>query len=208
MDAYEPLDLSHVYNAGLDVLGENRRAPVGTQSFHGLPFVIGNAEGDAEHCFVGSGEGLGETQRIPISKTARNVIVLHRLLTSDVMDNGPLGVPVADYQFHQGDDVTTAHIQERFEIATVPNAGGSPFLSYPDQKDGLHPRYEGAWSDAGRRQTEAARGSSRGYVIWVWQNPEPEKVIDALEIVPAGPPFVIAAITLGHADEFPISPPL
>jgi len=52
---------------------------------------------------------------------------------------------------------------------------------------------------------EAVRGTSRGYVLWVWQNPNPDQVIDALEIIPLGPPFIIAAITLGHVDEFPIS---
>ncbi|MDP6041374.1 MAG: hypothetical protein QGG64_22700, partial [Candidatus Latescibacteria bacterium] len=83
MDAYEPLDLSAVYNAGLDALGENRRAPIGQQSFHGLPFVIGNVDGTASQCFVGAGDGLGETVRIPIGKAARNVIVAHRLLSSE-----------------------------------------------------------------------------------------------------------------------------
>jgi hypothetical protein len=205
MDAYEPLDLSAVCNAGLDVLGQNRRAPIGQQSFHGLPFVIGNADGSASKCFVGAGDGLGESTQIPIGKAARNVIVAHRLLSSEIMNNGQLGNHVADYQFTSGGETVTVPIRERFEIVAVPYPGGSPFTSFPDQKDGLQPRYEGPWGNAGRRQMEAVRGTSRGYVLWVWQNPNPDQVIDVLEITPLGPPFIIAAITLGYVDEFPIS---
>jgi hypothetical protein len=37
----------------------------------------------------------------------------------------------------------------------------------------------------------------------VWENPRPGAVIESLEVVPSGPRFVIAGITLGYLDEFP-----
>ena len=40
MKDYRPLDLSKRCNCGIKVFGD-RKPPLGSQSFHGLPFVIG-----------------------------------------------------------------------------------------------------------------------------------------------------------------------
>ena len=201
MTEYEPIDLTTLTNAGLDVLAEGPSAPTGEQNFHGLPFMIGPGDGK---CFIAI-EG-DDSFEIPIGKTARHVIVSHRLLRSEILESGPIGEPVADYVFHlENSDPVTVPIRERFEIATVPNTGGAPFDAFPDQKDGVQPRYEGRWEEAGRRQMESSRGQSRGYVLWDWQNPHPAAKIERLQIVPNGPAFIIAAITLGHLDERPFS---
>ena len=207
MDAYEPLDLSAFCNAGLEALGGAGETPVGAQSFQGLPFRIGTADGAGERCFVGFGEGLrGEALKIPIGKGARQVIVAHRLLESKLLEGGPIGLPVADYIFHlEGRETVRVPIRERFEISTVPDAGGAPFVAFPERTDSLQPRWEGPWDAAGRRQTESNRGGSRGYVLWAWENPQPDRQVEALEVVPAGPGFLIGAITLGYADEYPFS---
>ena len=39
---YQPLDLSALCNAGLDVLGDDSHAPIGSQTFRGLPFLVGS----------------------------------------------------------------------------------------------------------------------------------------------------------------------
>jgi len=65
------------------------------------------------------------------------------------------------------------------------------------------PRYEGTWEQMGRRQTEVSRGTSRGYYLWVWENPQPDQQIESLKIVPKGPRFLIAGVTLSHLDEHP-----
>lgn len=207
MDAYEPLDLSATCNAGMEFLGAQRRAPVGIQSFHGLPFQIGDADGAVKNCFIAFGSGYQEgALRIPIEKSVRNIVVAHRLMGSEIMNNGPLAESVAEYIFHlEGGETVSAPIRERFEISTVPNAGGAPFRSFQDQKDSLQPRFEGPWGNAGRRQMEANRANARGYVLWVWENPSPEKTVESLEVIPTGSSFLIAAITLGHANEYPIS---
>ncbi|MGN6672572.1 MAG: CehA/McbA family metallohydrolase, partial [Thermomicrobiales bacterium] len=61
----------------------------------------------------------------------------------------------------------------------------------------------GLWGQAGYRQTEARQGQPRDYVLWTWMNPHPDQPLAAMEIVPRGPRFIIAAITLGHLDEAP-----
>lgn len=66
-------------------------------------------------------------------------------------------------------------------------------------------RYEGPWELYGRRQTEALNLPARLYYLWAWANPHPEAAIESLEIVPRGPRFAIAAVTLGHVDEHPFN---
>jgi hypothetical protein len=41
------------------------------------------------------------------------------------------------------------------------------------------------------------------YYLWAWANPHPDRKIDHITIIPAGCKFLVAAITLGHADETP-----
>ena len=199
MADYQPLDLSTLCNAGLDVLDGNTKVPLGEQSFRGLPFLVGE---DPSKCFISPDENSGSLH-IPIRETAVGVIMAHRLLESDLMEGGALGKSVADYVFRlTGGEEITVPIRERFEIAHV-SSGGSPFRALPDRNDQVMPRHEGKWEDMGRRQTEVQRATPRGYYLWAWRNPQPDREIEALEIVPAGPRFIIAGITLSHANEHP-----
>ena len=199
MADYQPLDLSTLCNAGLKILGENTEAPIGEQAFRGLPFLVG---ADGSKCFIALDSSSGSVT-IPINQSARRVIMAHRLLESDLMEGGALGKPVADYVFHlAGGDEVRVPIRERFEIADL-SRGGAPFHALPDQNDELMPRYEGEWEGMGRRQTEVSRGTSRGYFLWAWENPHPDRAIESLEIIPSGPRFIIAGVTLSHLDEHP-----
>ena len=103
-------------------------------------------------------------------------------------------------------------MRERFQISAFgpPYAAGTytgapytPYQAVPDQKATLYPRYEGEFSDAGNRQTEAMQADARWYYLWAWKNPDPNNAIESIEIAPRGGPFIIAAITLGHVDEHP-----
>src|SRR5207248_2273930 len=80
-----------------------------------------------------------------------------------------------------------------------------PFAALPDQKQSTIARWEGPWGDAGRRQTEVNQGSQRPFVLWCWPNPRPDAEIAAVEIVPRGPRFILAALTLGCVDEHPFA---
>ena len=87
MADYQPLDLSALCNAGLEVLGANAKAPVGKQLFRGLPFLVND---NGSNCFIALDEASGRVT-IPINESARRVIIAHRLLDSDLMEGGPLG---------------------------------------------------------------------------------------------------------------------
>jgi hypothetical protein len=203
MQEYQPLDLASLCNVGVSILGEGAKPAIGPQTYHGLPFRIGVGE----HCFLGFGADINADPIVaPINATPKSVIVAHRLLESRIFEGDPVGRLVARYIFRyaNGDEVAVP-IRERFEIAVVPPGWGQlPFLAWPDNKNGLMPRYEGAWGAAGNRQTEATQAWPSNYYLWVWKNPNPDQTIASIEIVPEGPKFVVAAVTLGYFDEHPI----
>jgi len=203
MHEYTPLDLKAFHNAGLALLGEQWTAPIGPQQFRGLPFLVGT---NPEHCFVAFGEGLQHAPlSIPIDESVWSVIVAHRLLASGISAGGPVGEPIADYVFtYQSGDEVRVTIRDRFEITEIPTAWGQlPLRSVPDQSDSLPARYEGRFDETGWRQTEVNEAAARGYYLWAWLNPRPEQLLAALTVIPAGPRFLIAGVTLGHADEYP-----
>jgi len=203
MDEYTPIDLVAFHNAGLALLGEQGTAPIGPQQFRGLPFLVGT---NPEHCFIAFGEGLQHAPlSISIDESVWSVIVAHRLLASGISAGGPVGEPIADYVFtYQSGDEVRVTIRDRFEITEIPTAWGQlPFRAVPDQSNSLPGRYEGRFDEAGQRQTEVNEAEARGYYLWAWQNPRPEQPLAALTVIPAGPRFLIAGVTLGHSDEYP-----
>ena len=204
---YEPVDLSSWCNAGLDALSEGGAALLGHQSFRGLPFLVGGGgDGSVGGAILAlDGDSGGVT--IPIAKAAKRVIFAHRLERSELMQGGMVGKPVAEYVFRiSGADDVRVPVRERFEIGAISSDRLEPFLAVGDQDDLLIPRHPGLqarWDLAGERQTEAAHRLASAFILWSWQNPHPGNVIESIEIVPGGPGFVIAGITLGHLDEHP-----
>ncbi|MCL6475892.1 MAG: hypothetical protein K6U75_12665 [Firmicutes bacterium] len=203
MSDYIPVDLTAQANVGV-AFYESMPAPLlGEQTFHGLPFRIGSSP---ERCFLGFGTPeLRSARSIPIGNTARHVIFAHVLLESRLFEGEPVGRVIAHYVFcyEDGEEVRVP-IRERFEIASAPAPWGTqPFLAYPDMKDSLMPRAEGRWDSMGLRQTEALAGHPHSYYLWAWQNPHPEKPIQAIRIEPGDRKFLIAAITLGQVEEYP-----
>jgi hypothetical protein len=221
---YEPLNIGLVCNAGLALIwGDSGGSPAG-QTFHrlalryedpvgpvgpltmrGLPFWIGGPEPAPEQCLLALGSGLGEAPvTLQVGRHASRVIFAHRLLDTAMRMGASPGQTVAQYVFHlAGRPPLAVPIRERFEISVLPFADYPPFLAVADQEDGLYPRYAGPWAEAGRRPTEAWSGRARHFVLWAWENPDRERALDAIEIAPGGPRFVVGAITLGHADEEP-----
>ena len=213
MNDYEPLDLSRWCNAGLEALGE--AAPIGQQSFRGLPFLIGGSAPDEGRCFIAL-DGSAASVTIPVAKTARNILFVNRLIESEIIEGGPIGNHVADYvvRFSDGTEERLP-VRERFEIGWVsaklagsfPESAmlNTPLHAVSDRKDTLRPRYEGDWEGVGRRLTETELFfTPQGYFLWAWPNPRPDLDIASIEIVPRGQRFVVAAITLGHEDEYPL----
>ncbi|MDP6665176.1 MAG: CehA/McbA family metallohydrolase [SAR202 cluster bacterium] len=209
MNDYEPLDLAQWHNAGLEVLGEGAVADTGALQLRGLPFQVG-AEGSSE-CFI-SLDGSTGPVRITVDQPANRVIFAHRLLKTAIPEGGSIGDPVADYVFRlSGGREVRVPMRERFEISALPAGGsgfgtaGLPFVAVSDMNSDLYPRDNGPWGQAGNRQVESLQGIVRSYCLWSWENPEPETRIESIEIVPAGPGFIIAGITLGRVDEHPFA---
>ena len=204
MQDYQPIPLSDLCNVGADILGEGATPAIGPQTFHGLPFQIG--EGNT--CFLGFGDGINtESIRVPLAAKPRRVIVAHRLLETQIFDGEPIGKHIANYVFRYADGETVnVPIRERFEIASLPQGWGQqPFLAVPDHGEGLINRHQGPWGSAGNRQTETYQTYPRDYYLWIWENPRPDVEIESVEIQPIERKFIIAAITLGYLDEAPVS---
>jgi hypothetical protein len=212
MELYQPLDLTRFCNVGTSFIGPDAGPPLGSQEFHGLPFQVGPADPDPDCCFLGFG-GTEETTgsvrsvSIPLGTTARYVLFAHTLLESKVMEGENVGRVIAHYTFRftDGEEVRVP-IRERFEIHVVPTGWGQlPFLALPDQKNSLAPRYEGRWDGMGYRQAEARQGGAKAYYLWAWENPHPDRTLESVTVEPADRKFLLAGITLGHADEPPFT---
>ena len=214
MKEYESLDLSGSYNAGAEVLDGLELPPTGAQTFHGIPFLMGGGEGGDRTVIALDGSAASVT--IPVGRTARRLLFAHHLGEWDSTRPERAGQEVAEYVVHYSDGHTeTAPIRVRFEIAALGSTGltrlGSagvpslPFLAVTDGKHTLQPRHEGTWDDMGLRQMESIQAQARWNYLWAWTNPVPEVAIESVELVPKGPPFVVSAITLGHADEHPFA---
>jgi hypothetical protein len=193
---YRPLDLSAYRNATADVLNDPP-APVGEQQFQGLPFLIG----PRERAFICLDQ---QPVKVAIDADAHHVIVAHRLLGSQLQQGEPIGQTVAEYAFRFVDgQQERVPIRERFEIADLVSFGQLPFLAMPDKTHGLHSRWRGAWSGLGYRQTEVVTGWPQHFYLWCWTNPRPDVALASVELIPEGRQVIVAAITLGLADEYP-----
>ena len=211
MADYEPLDISAHYNAGAGVLGEGSGFEPGAQSLRGLPFQVGDGASPEADCLIALDGNTGGVT-VPIGKPAHRVLFAHRMMESVLHSGGPLGAPVADYVFRlAGGAEVRVPLRERFEIGpmqnlqSVPGVPGTPFLAVADSTARLMPRREGEWDQMGRRQMEGVQEWPRSFYLWAWANPEPGSVVESVEIVPAGPSFVVGGITLGHLDEHPFA---
>ena len=204
MNDYEPLDISALCNAGLDALSGEEATPTGSVTINGLPFQIGRKDG-GDRCFVVL-DGSSGALKLDVGGSAHSVIVAHRLLESDLHEGGVLGKTVAEYVFRlAGGHEERVAVRERFDISGPPERLGQPpaYRAVTRHLDRLPPRHEGPWGETGRRQTEAVRGDALSYSLWVWRNPHPDLEVEAMEIVPSGPRFIVSAVTLGHVDEYP-----
>ena len=90
---YEPLDLTSLCNAGIDIL--EGQPNIGTQLYHGFPFEIGS---DSDRCFIQFLADAGPIL-IPIQTVVYRVIVAHRLLESRVLEGESVGRVIANYIF-------------------------------------------------------------------------------------------------------------
>lgn len=214
MSDYRPINIAHLFNAGLEFIPDGGATRLGQQVFRGLPFDLG---GDPACCLIACGEkGAGESLAVEIGVPVESVVIAHRLIDSEMLEGGSVGAPVADYVFEYADGGSdTVVIRDRFEIA-APGArssqgrdlhwGHQPFLAVSDHGPELPPRTEGYFGKAGYRQTEVLEEPLTAYFLWAWVNPRPDVVLRSVSIVPKGPLFIIGGITIGHVGEHPLVP--
>jgi len=204
---YEPIDLSGLCNAGLATLAGSRLPPVGEQMFHGLPFLIGDANAPGAACFIVLEPETVVT--VPVHRPADHVIVAHRRLPSPDGDSIQAGSAVAEYTFTlagQQEPGLVVPIRERFEIAVAPEEGwdaSGPFLAGSSAQLRLADRYQGRWEELGRRQCEALFAGLADYFLWTWENPRPTVPVESVRLVALSGRVLVAAITVGSAGEFP-----
>jgi hypothetical protein len=207
VDDYEPLDLSGLCNAGLDVLDGHRRPPVGEQVFHGIPFLIGDRAGAEASCFLVLEPG-GPSVRMPVGSHADRLIVAHRWLRPGGPElDPPPGTEIASYIVHLEDGTSEiVPIRERIEIAAIAEEGwdaSAPFAAAGTSEIVLPDRYQGRWEDIGMRQCETIYAGWTDYFLWVWTHPHPEVAIRDVEVASRAERVLIAAITAGNASEHP-----
>ncbi|MGH2681051.1 MAG: CehA/McbA family metallohydrolase [Actinomycetota bacterium] len=203
-DGYRPLDLSRVADAGLDALDTRSSPPTDEVSFHGIPFRV--AGGD-EPRFVLLEPG-GATVDVPVDGRADRLIVAHRRLRHGGAElDPPPGSVQATYTFHMGDGTSeTVPIRERIEIVAAADEGWDatgPFAAVGSGEFQLPDRHHGGWDELGVRQTEIGYSNTSGYFLWVWQHLLPEVPISRIELAPGDGSVIVAAITLGTANEDP-----
>src|SRR5262245_44383119 len=118
MSDYQSIDLSSFCNAGPEFYGE-RTPPIGTQSFHVLPFQIGPPEAGAGPCFVGFDAERTQAITVRLDAAARRILFAHTLLESEIPEGDPVGRVIARYvfRFANGEEVRVP-IRERFEIGS------------------------------------------------------------------------------------------
>ena len=212
MTDYEPLDISTWCNSPLRILESEVEPLAGLQTFRGLPFLIGTADQNSSSQELIELNGADSPITIPIDKSAQNVIIAHTQLETTVQTDGRWGRHVADYRLNMSSGSKhTQPIRERFEIGVIPGTGTIPggissqFRAVTDEQHELQPRYEGELGRAGWRLMDSQGGGTRWYYLWAWKIPDPNDEIKSIELVPRGPRFIVASITLGHVDEYPFA---
>jgi hypothetical protein len=206
-DDYEPVDLAACCNAGSDALGDEPPIAPGLRSFHGLPFLIGG-ERDADAASFVVVEPDGPEVVVPVGRRADHVIVAHRRLHGAPPERGPsTGDLVAEYVFDvEGRPPAAVPVRERFQIGVAPGRWDweAPFLAVRAGATEPIDRHQGAWDEAGLRQTEIpSRSSGEEVFLWAWENPDPERVLRSVRLGSRGSTILVAAITVGHAGEDP-----
>ncbi|MQG18373.1 MAG: hypothetical protein FI687_01145 [SAR202 cluster bacterium] len=222
MKDYQPVDISAECNTVSDEILSSDPIPqpnnsntidvneTGLVLMKGLPFNVGNSKGSSKEKFLTIGSNSG-TKRININARAKKVIFAHSLLNSTVDQDGIWGKHVADYIFNYSDGSSEkVAIKEKFHLGTIPGVAQTPggytiLEAETDEYAKVYPRYSGEWEVTGFRKSEARGDPLRRYFLWSWENPNPEKMIEFIDLVPVDLRILIGGITLSSLDEHPFA---
>lgn len=227
MEGFTTLDLSPVYNAGIDNVlcgdvywwpyrGDDPSAtaltylPSGEESFWGIPFLLGEQN---KECFVCVGSGGGAKASIPVARAARRVLFAHVCAPHGCQGATLDGVAesLALYRIvYAGGEAEEIELRRRFEIHDVSIPWGHhPFLSRHCREFEavtLNDR-EGVWGQVQTGVTKAS-GDLDGWWIYDWENPKPGQLIESIEVISQSEtPVLLGAVTLCAEEGDPFAWP-
>ncbi|SJN11288.1 hypothetical protein FM113_11570 [Leucobacter sp. 7(1)] len=186
---YFPVDLTHAYNAPVDLFEDPQDVTLGQRVLHGLPFSFGTAQ----HAVVRATPGAHVDMNV--EGIATSLVFAHAVLETDLYSGGSIGEHVGAYlvTYADGSEVEIS-LSQRFEIGPTPRKwlghvtpldwGQTPFLAVNDAEHELMERVCGRFDTAGARLVEIEDPQSRvpyllpyRFYLWAWQNPHPELAI-------------------------------
>jgi hypothetical protein len=224
MSKFTTLNLTSYFDAGRDpngwhseIGGELKALPAGRQTFWGIPFDLGPAEGN---CWLVL-EHTGAIIRL--SGTASYLVLAHFCDESHdpegqaqpadykVGEVTRPGEHLADYVLVYADGSEHRQpIRRRFEVGEAMVAWGQwTFAARPHAED--EPRdWRGPYPAAqwGQYQTGVGQGPNSGpllYWLYALENPHPDRELAAIRLAPTGADrLAVAGITLYHGREHPL----
>jgi len=206
--------LSELAAAGFsaDMAERFAKAPVGPQTYRGIPFEVNEV--------VILGEAPVTVSVVPVR--APWLVFLHAGDEWPLPENPfgpvsplprrfPLGQQLAEYAvtYEDGEEILLP-IRSRYEITQGQ-------FGWPGMGIGCVPHNKPApmqtegddlvmFSHWGLRQTRAQYASAieAAWSLWAWENPHPEKAVIAIRFTPADGKVVIGAISAGQVTEHPL----
>lgn len=226
MSKFTPLSLTPFFNAGRgpdgwhpSIADHLKALPVGLQTFWGIPFDLGPAEGN---CWLVLDHDHGGAT-IPLCGTAGYLAVAHFCDEShdperrgqpadyDVGAVTRPGEHLADYTLVYVDGSENRQpIRRRFEVGEAMVAWGQrAFAARPhvedEPRDWRGPYPAGEW---GQYQTGVGQGAASGplrYWLYALENPHPDRQLAAIRLESTGADrLAVAGITLYHGREHPL----
>ena len=213
--AFRTIDLSAVYNAGLQNIqkdtgywwpyrGENPdktvlgNLPSGQEHFWGIPFGLGEAQDERFVCVGGGGTTKVE---ISVNSTAQRLLFAHVSAPHGGADTTLDGAAelLGRYRIVFSDGgIEEITLRRRFEIHDVCVPWGHhPFVCRHCREFESVPLDDktGVWGRAQTGVTKAS-GDLDGWWIYDWENPSPTTTIDRIEIIAeTDTPLLLGGIT-------------
>jgi len=225
MTKFTPVDLDGLFNLTPETMSppwetklppEVARLPAERQTFWGIPFALGMAEGPR---WIGL---RGEEQvTVPVAGFASYLVLAHFCNASQPIRGWPDALPgmivrpgehLADYVlvYRDGTEAGQA-IRRRFEINEAFMGGfGVADLAFAAQPNTMHRPLD--WRGPCPRNTwgawqQAIGGGRVDVVYWLYAlpNPHPEKELASLVLKPTGADcLAVGGLTLYHGDSHPL----
>ena len=224
---FTPVSLAENYNVDRVQLdgfgGEDLGAMYGFQSILGMPFDLGTPgepngillDGDAVRVNMG---GVKASYVVFLHGVENRVSNYQEGLADFAMDGNELGDHVSDYVLEYADGASEAtRILRRFAIQQSRIGwGASAFAAMPAAKPGVvmgatdeHGLGRRPASAYGRAETRHSSGRDGGRIkLWVYAlpNPNPEKPIGHLTLVPRNERSLVLGITHTRVADHPLRP--